>query len=270
MAYAFVSQVYGTQLAQDITNFLEFIPIINSSNDPFAAYWNLTSPSKPIPPILTQNPFTYWGVLVYPGFVGLDAIGVASYAEFMTLQAGFPGNLSVIAPTLDPIQMSSSVPGGGQTIIPTHQISNPPPQLDVLVIPGLSTTGPFPNQDQLVKFIQYAYPNVTNIISVGTGSMLLGYAGILNGRKATTSKSLFHAATAPFKNYNITWISARWVQDGNVWTSSGTASGLDAGNALTTSMYGANATFWATLMMEYIPLTNSSSDPFPPAIGVTV
>jgi hypothetical protein len=142
MAYAFVSQVYGAKLAQDITNFIEFTPIVDPSNDPFAAYWNLTSPSKPIPPILTQSPFTNWGVLVYPGFIGLDAISVASYAEFMTLQGGFAGNLSVIAPTLDPVQMSSIVPGGGQTIIPTHQISNPPPQLDVLIVPGLPTAGP--------------------------------------------------------------------------------------------------------------------------------
>jgi len=209
----------------------------------------------------------HWGVLAYPGFIGLDAISVVSYVEFLTLRPGFPGNLSVIAPTLDPVRMSSVVPVGGQMIIPTHQISNPPPHLDVLIVPGLPTPGPFPNQDQLVSFIQHTYPNAKNIISVGTGSMLLGYAGILNGRKATTSKSLFGAATAPFKNYNITWTLGRWVQDGNVWTSSGTAAGLDAGNALATSMYGADATSWVTLMMEYIPSTNSSWDPFPPVFA---
>jgi len=267
MAYAFLSQVYGKNFAQDITTLLEYVPVDNSSDDPFAAYYNLTSPSKPIPPVLNDSPFTYWALLVYPGIIALDAISVASYPEFVTLQPGFPGNLSTIAPTLDPVQMSSIVLGGGQTIIPTHQISNPPPQIDVLIVPGLPTAGPFPYQDQLAAFIRQTYPTVQNIISVGTGSMLLGYSGILEGRRATTSKSLFSAATAPFKNHNITWTYDRWVRDGNVWTSSGTASGLDAGNALTTSMFGPNVTFWATLNMEYVPNTNSSWDPFPPSLA---
>ena len=267
MAYAFVSQVYGNKLAQYITTLLEYVPADDSSDDPFAAYYNLTSPSKTIPPVLNDSPFTYWALLVYPGIIALDAISVASYPEFMTLHPGFPGNLSVIAPTLDPVQMSSVVPNGGQTIIPTHQISNPPSQIDVLIVPGLPTAGPFPYQYQLAAFIRHTYPTVQNIISVGTGSMLLGYAGILEGREATTSKSLFSAATAPFKNNNITWTYDRWVECGNVWTSSGTASGLDAGNALMTSMFGPNATFWATLNMEYVPNTNSSWNPFPPSLA---
>ena len=266
MAYAFVSQVYGNKLAQDITTFLEYVPVDNS-DDPFAAYYNLTSPSKPIPPVLNDSSFTYWALLVYPGIIALDAISVASYPEVVTRLPGFPGNLSVIAPTLDPVQMSSVVSNGGQTIIPTHQISNPPSQIDVLLVPGLPTAGPFPYQDQLAAFIRDTYPTVQNVISVGTGSMLLGYAGVLDGRKATTSKSLFSAATAPFKNNNITWTYDRWVQYGNVWTSSGTASGLDAGNALTTSMFGPNATLWATVSMEYVPNTNSSWVPFPHSLA---
>src|ERR1700733_11481330 len=101
MAYAFVSQVYGNKLAQDITTLLEYVPADDSSDDLFAAYYNLTSPSKTIPPVLNDSPFTYWALLVYPGIIALDAISVASYPEVVTRLPGFPGNLSIIAPTLD-------------------------------------------------------------------------------------------------------------------------------------------------------------------------
>ena len=74
MAYAFVSQVYGEKLALSITTAIEYVPITNSSYNPFADYWNLTSTPKPIPPVYGSGPFSYWGLLAYPGFIGLDAI----------------------------------------------------------------------------------------------------------------------------------------------------------------------------------------------------
>lgn len=261
MSHAFVSHVYGERVAKSISNFIEYTPISNSSYDPFAAIYNLTTNAAMIAE--TKRSFTQWGIFAYPGFVALDAIGVATYAEFMSMQPGYFGNLSVIAPTLDHVKMSGVVRRGGQSIIPTHQLSNPPPHLDVLIVPGLPTAGPFPHQNQLVKYIRSVYPSLKQIISVGTGSMLLASAGILEGRKATTSKALFYAATKPYrKGHNIRWTAGRWVQDGNVWTTSGTASSLDAGNALSVEMFGTRATLWASTMMEYLPSTDPAHDPF--------
>lgn len=275
MAYTFVSAIYGKQLAESITNFIEYIPITNSSYDPFAALYNLTSSA----PLMRSEslsrrdnnsaPTSQWGILCFPGFVGLDIVGVGSYIEFVSLQPAFPGNISLIAHSLEPVRTASVAVNGGQQVIPTFKLSDPPAQFDVLVVPGLTVPGPFPYHDELVAYIRVVYPTVKHIISVGTGSMLLAAAGILDGRKATTSKALFHPATAPFLGRrNITWTTGRWVRDGNVWTTSGTASSLDATNALSIDLYGEAATNQAAISLEYIPRTNSSDDPFASVWGL--
>ncbi|KAF8323300.1 class I glutamine amidotransferase-like protein [Clavulina sp. PMI_390] len=273
MAYAFVSAIYGEHLAESITNFIEYIPITNSSYDPFAALYNLTTPSaaaiydSPLRRQITST--SQWGIVIFPGFVGLDMVGAGAYIEYVSLQAAFPGNISLIAHTLDDVPTASLALNGGQHLVPTHTFSNPPSGLDVLVIPGMTSAGPFPYHDEIVRFIQRTYPTLKHVLSVGTGSMLLAAAGLLDGRQATTSKALFRPATAPFLHgHNITWTAGRWVRDGNVWTTSGTASSLDAVNALSIDLYGEVATTKAAIMMEYTPRTNASDDPFASVWGV--
>ena len=261
MANAFVTYLYGKRMAERISNIIEYTPITNSSLDPFAAIYNIT-PNAVLSAEKVENAFTRWGALVYPGFVALDVISIGTYAESVAMEPGYLGNMSVIARTLDDVKMSSLVPGGGQSMVPTYHLSNPP-KLDVLIVPGLPTAGPFPYEKELVAYIRTVYPSLKHIISVGTGSMLLASAGILEGRSATTSKSLFHAATKPYrKGHKINWTAGRWVRDGNVWTTSSTTAGLDSGNALSIAMFGKKATFWASTQMEYLPSNDPSNDPF--------
>jgi putative intracellular protease/amidase len=57
-------------------------------------------------------------------------------------------------------------------------------------------------------------------MSVCNGGSLLAAAGILDGHKVTTNKAYWSMATAAGKK--VKWIKqARWVDDGNVVTSSG-------------------------------------------------
>lgn len=273
MAYAFVSAIYGERLAQSITNFIEYVPITNSSYDPFAALYNLSTPApatQSISPSRRQvAPTSRWGILAFPGFIGLDVIGVGSYIEHTSLQAAYPGNISLIAHSLSPVRTASLALNGGPQLVPTNVLSNPP-EIDILIVPGLATAGPFPYHDELVAYIRTVYPTLKHIMSVGTGSMLLAAAGVLDGRKATTSKALFYPATAPFrgKEHHIEWTTGRWVRDGNVWTTSGSAACLDATNALSIDLFGEAVTLKAANQLEYTPRTNASSDPFASIWGV--
>lgn len=64
------------------------------------------------------------------------------------------------------------------------------------------------------------------ILSVCTGSQVLARAGVLEGKKATTNKHAFKLIVEETRDMNITWVAkARWVVDGNVWTSSGVTAG---------------------------------------------
>lgn len=63
-------------------------------------------------------------------------------------------------------------------------------------------------------------------MSVCTGSALLAKTGMLDGKDATTNKRAYNWVIQ--QNSNIKWIKeARWVQDGNIYTSSGVSAGID-------------------------------------------
>lgn len=62
---------------------------------------------------------------------------------------------------------------------------------------------------------------------------------------------------------NVVWVShARWVVDGNIWTSSGVAAGIDATLAFIKEVFGEDAAKHCSHVMEYEPHTDASHDPF--------
>ena len=64
------------------------------------------------------------------------------------------------------------------------------------------------------------------VVTVCTGAGLAAKAGILKGKQATTNKAAWAWATAQGEPGSIAWQKrARWVQDGNVWTSAGVTAG---------------------------------------------
>lgn len=61
----------------------------------------------------------------------------------------------------------------------------------------------------------------------------------------------------------VNWIRhARWVNDGNIWTSSGVSAGIDMMYAYVTELYGENVAAYIAKDMEYVRNTDASNDPF--------
>ncbi|KAF8909199.1 class I glutamine amidotransferase-like protein, partial [Mucidula mucida] len=89
-----------------------------------------------------------------------------------------------------------------------------------------------------IDFIKAQAPKAKYICSVCGGSAILAAAGVLSGKKATTNKAFFKmiVANAP---KDINWVAkARWVTDGNVWTSSGVSAGSDMALAFVAHLVG--------------------------------
>jgi len=100
------------------------------------------------------------------------------------------------------------------------------PQLDILCVPGGWGTRKELNNPAMLDFLRARAAAAELVTSVCTGAMLLGFAGLLEGRAATTHwRSLdwmadSFPATTVVRDRHV-------VVDGNLFTSAGISAGID-------------------------------------------
>ncbi|OIW25841.1 class I glutamine amidotransferase-like protein [Coniochaeta ligniaria NRRL 30616] len=225
-------------------------------------------------PVNTTGPPRNYGVLLYRGYDFQDVSGPLEvlYGISNTHQI----NLFLLAQTLDPVltrpRMAAMNPTNSSvypTTLPTHTFADAP-DLDVLIIPGgLGMRASDELLQTELKYITETYPKVKYLITVCTGSALLARTGILDGRRATTNKTSWKGVVhfGPL----VKWVApARWVVDGNIWTSAGVTAGFDIMFAFVKTMYSDGQELvdvWAK-SIEYVPHEDSSWDPFSAMNGI--
>ncbi len=114
---------------------------------------------------------------------------------------------------------------GNMKVIPHHTFENCP-RLDILVVPGGWGTRKELSNPVMLDWLRTRATEVETLTSVCTGSMLLGFAGLLNGLHATTHwrsldwmRDSFPTVTVEYKKHV--------VEDGRVLTSAGISAGID-------------------------------------------
>ncbi|KAI1785749.1 class I glutamine amidotransferase-like protein [Ganoderma leucocontextum] len=205
------------------------------------------------------------GVAVFPGFELLDTFGPLE--ALFTLSFDHKIDLYVIATTLDTVYSGTSNPlmnkkGSrfGVTVVPTHTHETVPDDLEVLLIPGgigvmEETAGP------TVEFVKKTYPKLKYLITVCNGASVAATAGVLDGKRATTNKAAWKIATAAGPNVN--WVkTARYVVDGNCWTSAGVSAGIDVTLAWISKIFGEEKARFVANGMEYEWRDDPNWDPF--------
>lgn len=111
------------------------------------------------------------------------------------------------------------------------------------------------------EFLNLRYDELEYLLGVCTGSHAVASAGLLGGRRATTSKFAWSGVTAA--SPQVEWVpSARWVEDGNIWTSSGVSPGIDMMYAFLRHYYGAREINGVMNTIEFAPHTDPHWDPF--------
>jgi transcriptional regulator GlxA family with amidase domain len=138
-------------------------------------------------------------------------------------------------------------------------MSDDPGDIEVLIVPGGGGTRA--NMTAEIAFVRDIYPKLQYIISVCTGATILARAGVLDNRRATTNKRSWPWAvtTGP----NTTWVpTARWVEDGNIWSSSGISAGIDVAYAWVSAVYGDPVSEYMSKSLEYDRHTDSHHDPY--------
>jgi transcriptional regulator GlxA family with amidase domain len=117
---------------------------------------------------------------------------------------------------------------------------------DLLFIPGGFGTRPLQQDHAFVEWITTAQDAKLKT-SVCTGSLLLGAAGFLKGKRATTHPSAYQEL-AP---YCATVVQQRIVDEGNVITGGGVSTSIDLGLHVVTRLAGADARTRIAKQMDY-------------------
>ncbi|KAK1972105.1 DJ-1/PfpI family protein [Colletotrichum sublineola] len=223
-----------------------------------------------IPATNTTSPPVNIGTVVFRAMDMLDIFGPLDALQLVAKNRHL--NLHLIAATLDPVTTAPQAAGMNAynssfwpTIQPTATFDDDL-DLDVLLIPG----GPgirAPGLEPIVDYVKRYYPRVKYLISICTGASFAARSGVLDGKRATTNKASWKLITD--MGPKVKWVSpARYVNDGNVWTSSGVSSGLDLIMAFIDQVYGEEMATKVGRIMEYIP-NDSDWDPFADINGVT-
>jgi len=137
----------------------------------------------------------------------------------------------------------------GLGLVPTHSFANCPP-LDLLCVPGGSYGVVRAIGDrETIEFVRRQAGAAKYVTSVCTGAFILGVAGLLKGRRATTH----WAFTDLLPLVGATHEKARVVRDGNVITAGGVTSGIDFGLTVAAEIAGERAAQTIQLGIEYDP-----------------
>jgi cyclohexyl-isocyanide hydratase len=132
--------------------------------------------------------------------------------------------------------------------LPTATLSSSPP-LDLVLVPGGAGINPLLEDAEVLAFLRRAAAGARYVVSVCTGALLLGAAGLLRGRRAAThwmSRDLLRAFGAePFAD--------RIVVDGNIFTGGGVTAGIDVALTVATEIAGRATAEAIQLAIEYEP-----------------
>jgi transcriptional regulator GlxA family with amidase domain len=120
---------------------------------------------------------------------------------------------------------------------------------DILVVPGGIGTRPLVEDQPTLDWIRAIDAGSTWTTSVCTGSLLLGAAGLLRGKKATTH----WAALDMLTQFGAEPTSERVVEQGKIITAAGVSSGIDMALRLAAHIAGDEVAQAIQLGIEYDP-----------------
>jgi transcriptional regulator GlxA family with amidase domain len=166
------------------------------------------------------------GILVFPSVEVLDFCGpyevfsVTRLHEEQRREESSPFEVLLLAESTDPV-----VATGGLRVIPDATLEACPP-LDILVVPGGWGTRKEISNQRVLTWIAQRAKEVETLTSVCTGAMLLGQAGLLEGRRATTHWRSLEWMRQSFPGVTVE-DKLHVVEDGQVLTSAGISAGID-------------------------------------------
>jgi transcriptional regulator GlxA family with amidase domain len=166
---------------------------------------------------------------VIVAFPGVQLLDVAGPLEVFDLAERFrPGTYRVEVVTSDGTPLASS---SGLRITPHAALTERTGSIDTVVVAGGEETVAAAADGALIAWLQSVESRARRVTSVCSGAFLLGLAGLLAGRRATTHWSVCDELARRFTD-TVVDPDAIYVRDGNIATSAGITAGMDLALAL--------------------------------------
>lgn len=176
--------------------------------------------------------------VLFPGVTQLDMTGPAQVLSRLP-----EARVTVAAFSLDPVPTDS-----GFAIVPSATFADAP-QADILCVPGGHGVADALRHAATIDFIARQARHAKWVTSVCTGAFLLGRAGLLRGKRATTHWAYSHLLPLVGAVHE----EARVVEDGATITAGGVTSGIDFALTLVAREAGEEWARSVQLALEYDP-----------------
>ncbi len=190
-------------------------------------------------------------------FEGLDQIDLTGPFEVLSRMPN--STYRVFAKTIEPVRDVR-----GLRITPDAVLADAP-QLDLLHVPGGYGQEALMEDEEVLGWIRQQATGVKCLFSVCTGALLLGAAGLLVGRRATTYWPAFHLL--PY--FGAIPVNERVVVDGNMVFAAGVTSGIDGALRVAAELRGVEVAQGIQLGMQYAPeppFDSGTPESAPPAV----
>ena len=179
------------------------------------------------------------GFVIFPDLTQLDFTGPQQVLARLPESA-----MHIVAKSAAPVPSDS-----GLGLVPTHTFENCP-HLDLICVPGGNAgVVQVMGDRETIEFVRRQSSTAKYVTSVCTGAFILGVAGLLKGRRATTH----WAWTELLPLVGATHEKGRVVKDGNVITAGGVTSGIDFGLRMVAEIAGESVAQAVQLSLEYDP-----------------
>ena len=178
-------------------------------------------------------------ILVFPRLTALDAVG-----PYEVLSRVPGAELTFVAPDPGELRTDTGVLG----IVADASVAEVG-AADVLVVPGGVGNRPLLTDDRVLEWVRRIDEGSQWTTSVCTGSLVLGAAGVLKGRRATSH----WAYRDTLREYGAEPVAKRVVEDGKYLTAAGVSAGIDMGLTLAARLAGEDVAKAIQLGIEYDP-----------------
>jgi len=182
----------------------------------------------------------YAALIIFDGMTSLDFVGFydpVTRLKTMNLMPDFYWQICAL---------KSRITDDRGLRFQAHSVGEPLTGYDLIFVPGGFATRALQHDRLFVEWLKTAAA-VQMKTSVCTGALLLGAAGFLEGRRATTHP----AALTELAPYCAAVLKERVVDDGSVITAGGVSSSLDLGLHVVERLAGAEARATIARQMDY-------------------